>query len=545
MHSFIRFSPSTITFLYSLLAGITGARSCTNGRLFVADANSSSIFYFDLDGGLEALAPSGSLLDDLAGVEGQTVISAGENEIAVIHRGLISSMYEDGSIHFYRAGTVIESHGDHDHVEKRSPFEIQNAKVNCARATHYVEHDDKIAIFCDGFFNPDLSGTQVNTTVHVVDKTLFASAPEPSAVVHSVVLEGSHHGVAVPVDDNHLLVSVALPERIARVEDSSSLPNGFVVQDYEGNLLHDLNVADDKDRSCAGYHGTAAINGNIAMGCDATHGGILLVDYEPTTAAYTSRSLVYPEGFEGYRVGSFLEHHHAKHVMANFNGNGTFNMLAFDPTFESFSEEHLLTFPERPCSSAYEKTEAEVIFVFLATGVFQVYEFHNTWKLLSEVEVIPGMTDCATGFMTPGYGQAFVFDRVEEKMHAIDATELLHSLHDETVATTLTDATTLTVFETSLTFMPSSAAVSGVPEGYACVAEEHHDHPAEPEPAPVDAPSEPVDAPTAPAETPSAPVGAPVETPVSTENDVPTEGSAGNVVGGSALLVLSVLAMVI
>lgn len=524
MHSFIRFSPFTVISLFSLFTEITGESLCTNGRLFVADTNTSSIYYFDLDGELEALAPVGTLLDEIAGVAGQSVYSVGDNEIAVVHRGTVSSMYEDGSIHFYRVGTMLESHGDHVDVQKNEPSELQNAKINCARATHVVEHHDKIAIFCDGFFNPDPSGTQVNTTVYVVDKTRFAFTAEPTAITHTAVLQGSHHGVAIPVDDDHLLVSVALPERVARVENSSALPSGFVVQDYEGGLLHDLNVADDKDRSCAGFHGSAAVGGKMALGCDATHGGILLVDYEPTTAAYTSRSLIYPEGFADHRVGSFLENPLARHMIGNFNGAETFNMFAFDPTLEAITKDHILALPAKPCSSAYELAEAEVIFTLLITGVVQVYEFHDTWELLSQVEVIPGMTDCKAAFMTPGYGQAFVFERAAMKMYAIDATELLHSLHDGATATALTDSTTgLSVSTTSLAFMPYSAAVSGVPNGYECVAQDDdddHDH----------------SAPLAPATSPSAPEFSP-------------EGngaeSLATTIGAMSVLALSVMVMAI
>ncbi len=515
----------------SLISGVASESLCTNGRLFVADANSSSVYYFDLDGELEALTSTGKLLDGIAEIEGQAIYSVGDNEIAIVHRGVETAMYEDGTISFYRAGTVLESHGDHVDVQKSEPSELQNAKINCARATHVVEHDDKIAVFCDGYFNPDPSKTQVNTTVYVVDKTLFAFTAEPTAIAHSVVLAGSHHGVAIPVDDDHLLVSVALPERVARVENSSALPNGFVVQDYDGNLLHDLNVADDKDRSCVGFHGSAAVEGKLALGCDATHGGILLVDYEPTSAAYTSRSLLYPNGFADHRVGSFLEHPRASHVIGNFNSDESFNMFAFDPTLEEISENHMLTLPAKACSSAYEQAEAKVIFTLLANGVVQIYKFHDTWELLSQVEVIPDMTDCTAAFMATGYGQAFVFEKAAMKMYAIDAAELLHSIHDETAATARAESPSgLSAVTIDLAFMPNSAAVSGAPVGYACVAAEHHDHP-----APMAAPS---------ASGGNAPATVENIAPVVNENSN-GESFANCVVAGMFVSALSLLAMII
>ena len=67
---------------------------------------------------------------------------------------------------------------------------------------------------------------QLNTTIHVVDVTKLGSTSE-SAIVHSIKLQGAHHGVAIPVDDGHVLHSLALDDRVNRVPNTTSLPTTF------------------------------------------------------------------------------------------------------------------------------------------------------------------------------------------------------------------------------------------------------------------------------------------------------------------------------
>lgn len=270
--------------------------TCTYGKLFVSDADSSSVHVFDISSGnLEMLSPETSITVAGSGGVNLDTTSSGK-EVAAIYRGNEDLGFTDGAVSFFDTGVHTESHGDHDVVEYDAPSVIENAGFECARAIHYVRHDNKIAIFCDGSYT---HVPQVNSTVWVVDESKFGASNGESAVVFSEILQGSHHGVAVPVDDNHVLYSLATVDRINRTPQGVdyALPATFQVVDYEGQVLHSIADESSPDMSCSGFHGSAASDNTISLACDADHGGILIVNYEDQVApssAYTSRALSYP-----------------------------------------------------------------------------------------------------------------------------------------------------------------------------------------------------------------------------------------------------------
>jgi hypothetical protein len=145
-------------------------------------------------------------------------------------------------------------------------------------------------------------------------------------------LAGSHHGVVVPVNDNHVLVSVALPERVAKAEGSSALPDGFTVYDYDSQVLHGLNEVEDPSRLCLGFHGSGVVSNSFVFACDQDHAGLLVVDYGET-ATYTSRALSYPDNFQAHRTGSLEYSHWSELAVGNFADRGTldFKLVAFSP----------------------------------------------------------------------------------------------------------------------------------------------------------------------------------------------------------------------
>lgn len=146
-------------------------------------------------------------------------------------------------------GFSYEKECDHLHMEYSDPTVAENANIdNCSRLIHQVRHDIKIAIFCDGAFD---STPPVNTTVHVIDQTS---------------LEGAHHGVAIPVDDGHLLHSTALQERINWNPNATSLPSTFKLDDTS-----------NPDTHCAGFHGGVSVGNTFMLACDDIHGGFVRV----------------------------------------------------------------------------------------------------------------------------------------------------------------------------------------------------------------------------------------------------------------------------
>jgi len=186
------------------------------------------------------------------------------------------------------------------------------------------------------------------------------------------------------------LISRATPDRINRVAGVSSLPDGFTVQDYQGNLVHDLNQDSDRARSCPGYHGSATQDNTFALACDSTHGGIVLVDY--ANSAYTSYAIDYPASLTGARTGTFAEHPYSSIIVGNLNSPDKAFLLAFDPKapeqVDMFESRHLLEVGINPCSFQFEKGTAEHILVWMPNGMLNVYEVEPKWNLVDSIEVV-------------------------------------------------------------------------------------------------------------------------------------------------------------
>ena len=100
---------------------------------------------------------------------------------------------------------------------------LTNANFECACPMHYVQHDDKIGIFCDGAVTEtDLE----SSTIWILDENLLKSGGI-SPVIYQKTLQGSYHGIVIPVYDNFVLYSLTLPKRVSKadfsVADSSHL----------------------------------------------------------------------------------------------------------------------------------------------------------------------------------------------------------------------------------------------------------------------------------------------------------------------------------
>ena len=203
-------------------------------------------------------------------------------------------------------------------VTKTTPT-LVDFHINCTFPVHFVSNHRKIAQFCDGSLEHN-----INSTIWIIDESKLLD-PTQSPLEYSMELARSHHGVAVAVDDGHLLHSITPAER--RAGGSNSLPDGFQVLNYDsGNVIHGINEAADPSRSCLGFHGDSHVGDSYAFACNQTHGGILLVNYGQTPL-YTSRAVSYPDGFEAHRTGTLTSHHGNSHVVGNFLVPGTTTTL--------------------------------------------------------------------------------------------------------------------------------------------------------------------------------------------------------------------------
>ena len=361
------------------------------------------------------------------------------------------------------SGVSLEEHDDHVHIEYAVPTMIENAAFDCARAIHFVPHDSKIAIFCDGGITEE--GTLVNSTVWVIDETLLGSATAESAIIYSDTLLSSHHGVAIPVDDNHILYSLPTEDRLAgNASRSYSLPSTFEVTDFTGAVVHSLNDTEDESKSCSGFHGSWAKGNTFALACDDLHGGVLVVDFDETTGTFESRALSYPSEFPDHRTGGFAEHLLAPVAVGNFASMEQSHLIRFDPfTDNAITADNVMTLPtaEGACAFSFEESEGQLLMVLLPDGTLSVYDVKSAWNLVVTEQVIPDMPNCTDVTMVSGYGQAFIMTGWNNKVYGINLMHILHTNGE------------LEVSETTLTFKPYSAVVAGVPDEAMCRISDH------------------------------------------------------------------------
>ena len=460
---------ASLAIVSSFASGHSGAEEleCTHGKLYLVDDSTANLYVMNMaDGHLDEL---NSVEDSIAFPEvaaGQLILqsSGSGREVVVFYRGNATLGFQDGFVRVVDTGVSTHSHDGETYVEYEAPSLVSNAAFDCARAIHYVTHDDKIAIFCDGTITVD---PQVNSTVWVLDETRFRST-SGSAIVYSETLQGSHHGVAIPVDDGHVLYSLAHPNRINREPDAAAyaLPETFQVVDFDGKVLRKIDNTTSIDSSCAGFHGSTAQDNTFALACDASHGGILIVDYDATAGVYTSRALEYPSGeeFATLRTGSFAEHPEADYVVGSFGlrGGTDFYLLAFATEDISLSDANLLPLSANQCAYQFELGAGHVLLVFMPNGFLHAFEFNGSWTEVAKKEIVPGMTTCAEAAFTPGVSQAFIAKPGNKKLYSVDLSHV--------------DDGEMDVYETTLPFTPSGMVVSGLAKDSLCDGHENHNH---------------------------------------------------------------------
>ena len=452
-------------FLMSLCPGICSESNgdehggCTKGRLFVSSDSDTNVRVYDLHKDEMPHLHQTVSVPRAATPEIVLATSSTTEYVSAIYRGQENQLYQDGTVSFIDAGISLENHGDHNDLVETDPVVISNADISCARPIHFEKHDQKIAVFCDGVITPtDL----INTTIWVVDEEKLGQ--KESAIIFNITLESSHHGVAVAVDDVHLLHSIALPERIAG--DSSrgtALPGTFqVINMKDGSVVHPLTDTSDPSKSCAGYHGSWAMDNTFLMACDDDHGGILVLNYDPTAISYSSRTLLYPAEYPEHRTGNFAhldEHHKSPRTVGSFASTTEYHLVAFEPDATALTEDNIQTVgSQRQCGYKFEMSEGQLMVVLVPDGTLKVYHVHPVWELLAEMTVVPEMDSCDGVTMIVGVGEAFIMK--DQSMFIVD---LAHAEKEGK----------LEVESMDLDFTPFSAVIAGVPPGGACEVEDH------------------------------------------------------------------------
>lgn len=143
-----------------------------------------------------------------------------------------------GGFRVLDAGTWAEAHGDHAHYWTTAPA-LLDVTYPAQEPGHAVAHAGRAALFADG-----------TGEVTVLDPAHVAEPAE--AVVDRLTLPAAHHGVAVPLSDDTMVVS----------EGTAEARTGIRVLDADGAEV----AASD---ACPGVHGEAvAADEAVVIGCE-------------------------------------------------------------------------------------------------------------------------------------------------------------------------------------------------------------------------------------------------------------------------------------
>jgi hypothetical protein len=182
------------------------------------------------DGGIKVL--DAQSLEEVADLDLE-----GFNRLNPAGDGRHALVSTSGGFQVLDLGTWGEPHGDHAHYFTSTPV-LTDVVYAAEKPGHAVVHDGVTALFDDG--------TGLVRLVHSEE------IAEPDAHVEEVTLPAAHHGVAIPLGDDTLVVSDGDEESVSAVR----------VLDADGQEL----AASDE---CPGVHGEAVAAGEaVVVGCE-------------------------------------------------------------------------------------------------------------------------------------------------------------------------------------------------------------------------------------------------------------------------------------
>ena len=184
------------------------------------------------DGGVQVLdATTLEAVGDLPADGFLRLNDAGDGRHALVSAG--------GGFQLLDAGAWAEPHGDHSHYYTAAP-EFTGITYEAETPGHVIAHDGQVSLFDDG-----------TGAVTVLDAAQIAAGAEES-VLREYVTPAAHHGVAIALDSDMLVVTDGTEEE----------RSGLRVLDAE-----DTETAASDD--CPGVHGAeVAAGGAVVAGCE-------------------------------------------------------------------------------------------------------------------------------------------------------------------------------------------------------------------------------------------------------------------------------------
>ncbi|WP_455900973.1 zinc metallochaperone AztD [Rhodococcus gordoniae] len=174
----------------------------------------------------------------------------------------------EGGFRVLDTGSWTEAHGDHGHHYSGAPA-LTGLTFTAEKPGHVVPHAGVTALFDDG-----------TGRIDVFDPADLASATE-LPTLDSRTLPEAHHGVAVPMPDGGMLVTLGDSEK----------RTGVALLDENGTEIA-------RTDECPGVHGqTVAADGGVTFGCE--DGTVIFRD-----GSFTKAPVPDPYGRIGNQAGS-------------------------------------------------------------------------------------------------------------------------------------------------------------------------------------------------------------------------------------------------
>ncbi|CAN7410693.1 hypothetical protein LJR090_003260 [Bosea sp. LjRoot90] len=299
-----------------------------------------------------------------------------------------------GTIRFLDTGLTIESHGDHNDVEK-GPVKLTDLALTGQKPAHVISGHGQLALFYDGIRPWDGQSTAKAVLVAIndlaKDKPALTEWPSP----------GPQHGIVVPLGEGRWLMSVPNPAYVKGDDRSaSSRPDGFEILDRaKGSWakLASFNDPAKADASCKLYHGHAAADGRHVFGCAEGEGGGMLV-LSQAGAKFSAHKLAYPDE---RRISAIKARVGAKFMVANYGKTSPYDgLIRVDPTAKSLSASDVLPVPGGQSACQFELSgNGKRLANLTPDGKLRVYDV-AAWKELASFDAVPAF-DCQYGARTP------------------------------------------------------------------------------------------------------------------------------------------------
>lgn len=253
-----------------------------------------------------------------------------------------------GQIRPFDLGLKQENHGDHKDWVAGKPA-LGDALFVGKRPSHVVANVDKVAVFFDG---EGMVRIPINKTMA---QTYSAEKP--------------HHGIAIPMPNNQVLVSMPAAE--------GNLPKGMRLATSEDKTIAQSPV-------CERQHGYGQYGDHYIFGCA---NGLLVFDNKTQSFELIN----YPQGSGERLVRSMVSTPLKANFVANFGPDG---LLLINLTQRKLTPIQL---PNKLLGFTWDSAEAQHVFVLLDTGeiarlnaqtgaISQTKQMIPAWKAPAEGE---------------------------------------------------------------------------------------------------------------------------------------------------------------